>query len=166
MSFCSTVNVSRRSQITRLASSLRASSTTFWISALSTSRTSLLNTSSKRPSYSTLHVPRWNDHPCSEARVEDGYNTWRFELEEPRAQNKGPRPGAVQGHLPPQVASSDDRDARLHGRGDRGSALGFHRRGGVPHYWSASLAPARALGRHRGILDARRGRKVPLQPLL
>src|SRR5215217_7745685 len=103
-------------------------------------------------------------YPCSDTRAEDGYNTRRSELEEPRAQNKGPRPGAVQGHLSPQVASADDRDARLHGRGDRGSALGLHRRRGVPHYWSASLAPARALGRYRGILDARRGREVPLQP--
>src|SRR5215217_7658313 len=54
MSSCSTVNVSRRSQITRLASSLRASSTTFWISALCTSRTSLLEYLLKRPGYSTL----------------------------------------------------------------------------------------------------------------
>src|SRR5829696_6854408 len=104
-------------------------------------------------------------YPCSDTRAEDGYNTRRSELEESRAQNKGPRPGAVQGHLPPQVASSDDHDARLHGRGDRRSTLGFHRRRGVPHYESASLAPARALGRHRGLLDARRGREVPLLPL-
>src|SRR5215210_1448060 len=53
-SSCSTVKVSLRSQITRFASSSLASSTTFWISALSTLRTSLLKRSPKRPHYSTL----------------------------------------------------------------------------------------------------------------
>src|SRR5215218_9817977 len=36
-------------------------------------------------------------YPCPDARAEDGYNTRRSEIEEPRAQNKGPRQGAFQG---------------------------------------------------------------------
>src|SRR5919112_3289459 len=174
MSSCSTEKVSLSSQITRFAPSSLASSTAFWISALSTSRTSLPNHLLKRRSHSTLESqvgpcgPRFGGGRRSIAVLK--YRAVRIldheaeTFEAAGTQDKGSRPGAVQGGLPPEMDPADGRDARLYHRGDRRFPVGYARGRGVPADGSATLAPAGALGRGRALVDARRRDQVPVQP--